>query len=204
MLDFGVYTDNAAGIARPALRQVDDVLQGDDAVLAIVAVVAIIESLFRPQGLDFGERKIAGEKVSGLDAVQHAHAFTIGEFGVAQHVRRHRQQRFVTHDQMAVGGRNHVGLDEIRAHADGHLIAGNGVLGQIARCAAMADDQRPHRRGEGSGRDAHGKSGSQKMAASDRHGNGLPEKRKPAAVVTRLAVGGMRVLPRQVKKEKAH
>ena len=48
----------------------------------------------------------------------------------------------VAGDEHAVGGADEVGLDEVRAHPDGQLVARQGVLGPVAGRATVPDDDR--------------------------------------------------------------
>ena len=60
--------------------------------------------------------------------------------------------QIVKYNQLAVARRDDILLEVVGAHGMGHSLAGQRVLRQIGRCAAMRDDQRsdsvgalPHR-----------------------------------------------------------
>jgi hypothetical protein len=78
---------------------------------------------------------------------------------VAVHIRRPADLVFVAGNQDVISGRDQVRLDVVSAHPCRQLIGGQGVLGAVAGCATMADDDwRSHGyRGRGCGRESvHG------------------------------------------------
>ena len=69
-------------------------------------------------------------------------AAAVGEIGTVGHVSRAADLVLVAGDQIAVAGHDQIRLDEVGALFDGQFIGRAGVLGPLARGAAMGDDER--------------------------------------------------------------
>ena len=142
VLGFGIDTDGAAGAHGFLFRQVDDFLEGRNLEGVVEAWAARGDAFARTQLLDFGEREIRREPVVVLHAVDAGLALARGELGNCRYVGRAAEHGLVARDQHAIPGRYEVRLDEVRTHRDGGAIGLQRVLGQVARGAAVADDQR--------------------------------------------------------------
>jgi hypothetical protein len=140
VLGFRVDADGAPPAAL-GFGEVDHLLKGRDLVAAVVALVAVGHGLLRPQGLDLGQREVAGEPVGHVHAVHLPGGLAVRELGLFGDVGGSAEHRFVAGDQHAVLGGHEVGLDEVGPHLDGEAVGFQRVLGQRAAGAAVADHQ---------------------------------------------------------------
>ena len=125
-----VDADAAAGLARPALRGADDLLEGRDLVAAVELLRALGDRLDRAQRADLGEREVGGEPAGDGRAVDVGRPLAVGELGVRGDVGGVGDVRLVAGDQVAVLGGDEVGLDVVGAALDGEDVAGDRVLGR--------------------------------------------------------------------------
>jgi hypothetical protein len=109
---------------------------------AVERLVALAQRLHRAQLPDLGQREIAGEVAFLGEAVDDSGALAAGELRQVLHVGGGDQVRLVARDQVAVLGGDEVGLDVVGAQLDGQRVALERVVGQVARGAAVADDER--------------------------------------------------------------
>ena len=143
VLGLGVDADHAALLQGLALDQGDDLLQRRHLELAVELLRALAEGLLGAQRLDLGEREVGGEETFFREAIDHHGAAARGELGALGHVGGVRDVGLVAGDQVAVLGGHEVRLDVVGPQLDGQRIGLQGVLGQVARGAAVADDQGP-------------------------------------------------------------
>ena len=145
VLGLGVDPDRPVQLARQALGEVDDLLERrhlEAAVVDRVALADVRDPLLRPQRLELGEREVLREPAGDRGAVDRLRRLAARELGVVGDVGRRRDVVLVTRDEHVVLGRDQVGLDVVGAHARGELVAGQRVLGPVARGAAVPDHER--------------------------------------------------------------
>jgi hypothetical protein len=92
-------------------------------------------------GLQAQENSEAGEEAILLEAVDHHPPPAAGELRKVIYVRGRDEIGLVAHDEMAVLRGDDVGVDVVRTELDRERIALEGVIGQVARRATVADHE---------------------------------------------------------------
>ena len=167
VLGLGIDADGAALLARLPLDEVDDLLEGRDLEAAVELLWAVGEGLHGTQRLDLPQREVRGEPALFRGAVDGGGAPAAGEFRAPAHVGGRDQVGLVARDQVAVLRRHEVRLDEIGAQLDGERVAFQRVVGQVARGAAMADDERRVAPRLGEGGSGDGEDGERQEQAQE-------------------------------------
>ncbi|OPY11147.1 MAG: hypothetical protein A4E69_02979 [Syntrophus sp. PtaB.Bin138] len=143
VLGLGVDGYRAAEFGALRLGQVENLLHRRDPELAVVLLGSLGVRDHGAQRLDLCQGEVVGEPARLLLAVHRpVHSPAAGEFRFGGHVGAGREVWVVARDQHPVLGRDEIGLDHLGALIDGQLIGLQRVLGQIARRAAVPDDQR--------------------------------------------------------------
>jgi hypothetical protein len=93
------------------------------------------------QGLDLGQGEVFGEVGGGAHAIDHWW-FCGSTPNLQGHIGGVVEHGLVAGDHHAVLGQHQVGFDVVRTLADRQVVAGQRVLGPVARRAAVADDDR--------------------------------------------------------------
>lgn len=145
MLELGVKADAATRFGFLSALQLHDFGEGRDLIEAVVTDIArscIRNALLGAQGAQFGERKVLGKPARDALTVDHLVAATILEFLATGDIGRAGQLVFMARDEHQILGNYKIGLDIIGALFDRELVCGKRVLGPLAACAAMSDDDR--------------------------------------------------------------
>jgi hypothetical protein len=94
----------------------DDLVEGQDLGLAVeggAGRAQLRQALAGAQGLDLGQGEVLGEPAGQALAVDGLGRLAGGEFGMAGDIGRAADLVLVTGHQMAVLGRDQIGLDEV-------------------------------------------------------------------------------------------
>jgi hypothetical protein len=83
MLCLGIDPDRAPPLAGFTLDQGDDLVERRDLEPAVELLRPLRERLYRPQGLDLGQREVRGEEARLLGAVDDGRALAVCELRVA-------------------------------------------------------------------------------------------------------------------------
>ncbi len=145
VLGLRVDADRAAELPGEPARQVDDLLEGQDLVAAVVGGVRgpqLGQPLLGAQGLQLGQGEVLGEPAGHLPAVDGLRGPAVGELRVVGDVGRQPDLVLVPGDQHTVLRGHQVRLDVVRPHPGGHLVGRRRVLRPVARRAAVPDHQR--------------------------------------------------------------
>jgi hypothetical protein len=137
-----VDAHGAACLGAFALGQVQHFVERGDLVLAIVRRVAVGQRLDGAQGLDLGQGEVRREPAFFFDAIHHLLGLAVRKLGAGGHIGGAGDVGLMAGHEHAVLGSDQVGLNEIGAHLDGALVTFERVVRQVARGAAVADDQR--------------------------------------------------------------
>ncbi len=147
VLDLGEDADAAAQLAREAVEQVEDLVEGEDLVAPVperVVRAGRRDALDRPQRLELGEGEVDGEPAVGGHRVDHLRRAARRELGVPGDVGGAADLRLVARDEVAVAGGAEVDVDGVRPEVRRERVRRDGVLGAVAGRAPVPDDR--HRR----------------------------------------------------------
>jgi len=169
VLGLGIEPDHPAELARQALGEVDDAVEGRDPVAAVVDRVALAQlgnPLLGAQRAQLSQREVLGEPALQRHTVDDLRRAASCELGVIGDVGGPRDLVLVAGDEDVVLGRDQIGLDVVRAHPRGEGVGGERVLGAMPGRPAMTDRERLR----GRERDGLGGSG---LGGSGLGGSGL-------------------------------
>jgi len=142
VLGFRVDGDRAALGGRLGLHEVDEFLEGHDLEDAVVDRRALCIGGDGAQGLDLGQREVAGEPAGLRLAVDLRGLLAGGELGVAGDVGAVVEVGVVAGDEHAVLGGDQVRLDHVGAEVDRQRVGLQRLLGQVAGRATVRHDHR--------------------------------------------------------------
>ena len=144
VLELDVHADLTPRARRLVLAQVEQLLEGEHADLAVVPRAPgplARPPLAGPQGLDLGEVEVVHEPAVLGRAVDDQAPAAVGELGAVGDVGGLRQVEVVAAHQDPVAGAQHVGLDGVGARAPGEAVGEGGVLGAVPAGTAVPDDE---------------------------------------------------------------
>ena len=170
VLELGDHADEPALLVGGRVDEREQLAQPDDRVAPVEARARLpdpAESLACAQRREFGPGEVLGEPPGERRPVDLARRASAGELGPCRDIRGARDLVLMTQDEHAVACRDDVGLDRVGAERERQFVGRAGVLGTVAGCPAVADDER--RRG-GGGRHAPSVA-SDRERARESHGN---------------------------------
>jgi len=94
-----------------------------------------------PQRAELGQGEVLGEPARDLAPVDGLGGAAVGELGVVGDVGGGGDRALVAHDELPVGGRDDVGLDDVGPLLDRQLVGQDRVLGTVAAGPSVADDE---------------------------------------------------------------